>query len=373
MAVMIFKPIETCNANCIYCNVISKNNQAKMDYQLLELVFERINEYLLKFEVEPMHFTWHGGEVCTLGEEFIEYAFELQERICAHTKQRIRHLVQSNLTLINQRYIDAFRRLGVDNIGTSYEPLPGFRGLGKKRNSTLYNQKFMEGINLLERNSIPWGAIYVVHKKSLGNGRKIFDFFSNLNPRRLPNFNMVHVFGRDDLDLAISGEQFAEFLGEIFPHYWQHRSRFGPVQPFDRFISAIANNEPVGLCEFSGKCARQWIYVGPDGTASQCGIAGDYSILQYGNIRDRSIEDILSDDQRIGLEERVSFLKGSSCKGCRFWGVCRGGCPSYAYLENGTLHSRSQDCGSVKKFISEYFEPITGLKCNLPPDSDQFA
>ncbi len=373
MAVMIFKPIETCNANCVYCNVISKNNSIKMDYPLLEVVFQRIDEYLQQHRNETMQFTWHGGEVCTLGVDFIERAHEIQETYCSGTKARIRHLVQSNLTNINQKYVDAFKKLGIDSIGTSYEPLPGFRGLGKKRDSLAYNRKFMEGVNLLQKNGMAWGIIYVVHKKSLGHGRKIFDFFANLNPGRMPNFNMVHIFGRDELGLAITGEEFADFLAEIFPHYWKNRERYGDVQPFSRFISGATKKEPVGLCEYSGKCARQWIYVGPDGTASQCGIAGDYSILQYGNIKNRTIDEILNDEQREVMESRVGVLRNTTCNGCRFWGVCRGGCPAYAYLKNGSFQTRSPDCAAIRKFFTECFEPVTGLTCEFPPEHDRFT
>jgi sulfatase maturation enzyme AslB (radical SAM superfamily) len=120
MAIIIFKAIEKCNSNCIYCNVIKKHQDVVMDMGLVETVFGRINEFLLANPSETVTFTWHGGEVCLLGEQYLQKAHEIQTRLCPATGGRIKHLVQSNLTLITQGLIDAFKQLGITQIGSSF-------------------------------------------------------------------------------------------------------------------------------------------------------------------------------------------------------------------------------------------------------------
>ena len=47
MAVIIFKPTEKCNSNCIYCDVVARKDQhVVMSFDLLELVFKNIDEFL---------------------------------------------------------------------------------------------------------------------------------------------------------------------------------------------------------------------------------------------------------------------------------------------------------------------------------------
>ena len=80
-----------------------------MDFELLELLFIRMNKYLVGHPLETITFTWHGGEVCLLGSDYFNTAIRLQEKHCPDTRSRINHQVQSNLTLINQDIIDAFK------------------------------------------------------------------------------------------------------------------------------------------------------------------------------------------------------------------------------------------------------------------------
>src|SRR5512137_2689906 len=202
MAVIIFKAIEKCNSNCIYCQVIKKQQDEVMNYDLLKLIFIRMNDYLLKYPDETILFTWHGGEVCMLGADYFKVAIRLLDEYCSTTKTRINHLVQSNLTLINQDIIDQLKKLRITQVGSSFEPIHNIRGFGKKRDSESYNRKFIEGVKLLNKNNIGWGIIYVVHRLSLKMPLEIFYYLTNLNPRSHPNLNQVKIYGEDRNNLS---------------------------------------------------------------------------------------------------------------------------------------------------------------------------
>ena len=94
MKVMIFKPIERCNSNCVYCDVVKHGDRSIMSLDLLELIFQKINEYLLNHPEENFQLIWHGGEPCLLGAEYFLKALDFQNKHCPQTASRIKHDVQ---------------------------------------------------------------------------------------------------------------------------------------------------------------------------------------------------------------------------------------------------------------------------------------
>lgn len=151
MPTLIFKETEACNSNCIYCDVIARKKPRTIKKDLLRRVFVCINEYLEQNPKEYFSIVWHGGEPCIVGAEFYEHVLDLEDEVCPNTKNRIEYDIQTNLTLINQRMINVFRRMGITRVGTSYEPYKGIRGFGENRDSDAYNRKFFKGIELIEK------------------------------------------------------------------------------------------------------------------------------------------------------------------------------------------------------------------------------
>jgi uncharacterized protein len=366
MAVIIFKATEKCNANCIYCGVVKKANQDVMDYDLLTDIFKKINTFLLKNPKDKVAFTWHGGEVAMLGADYFEKAYEITQTECPETWKRIEHLVQSNMTALTQELLDAWKKLGISQIGTSFEPIDGIRGLGKNRDSKLYNKRFFQGVNLAEKNGFKWGFIYVVNKKSLENPLDTFHFLTNMNLKSSPMMNKMYDYGDDQTGLVINQDEYADFLGAIFPYWWKNRKRFSSVKPFSMFYDSIINGKIQMGCEYMGHCTNKWVYIGPTGETAQCGRAGDFGIMKYPNIKEFTLEEILFHKNRQPIDDRQINLPNTECKDCRFWGICHGGCVLDAYMATGDYSHKSPNCGWMQKFIIKYFEPITGVKVNMP-------
>ncbi len=371
MAVVIFKAIEDCNSNCLYCKVVKKPRDEVMSLALLETVFMRIGDFLRERPDETLEFTWHGGEACLLGADYFRAARRYQEKHCAGMEKRISHLIQSNMTLLSQDLVDAFKALGINKIGSSFEPLPNIRGFGPERDSDAYNRLFFKGVELAERNNLTWGVIYVVHRRSLGKAKEILRYLVNLNPRSLPQLNKIYLYEEDEFGLDISPEEYADFLGELFPMFWANRKRWGGLQPISTLVNAM-EREGGSVCDYSGKCTRKWLYIGPAGKASHCGKGGDYDLISYGNIRDRSIAEILADPLRAPLEARQESLPLGECKDCRFWGICHGGCPLDALATRGDILKASSHCAFIKRFMGEYVEPITGMTVNQRPHANEY-
>ena len=87
------------------------------------------------------------------------------------------------------------RKLGITSIGSSYDPISNIRGLGANRDWRAYNRRFLDAICLLEEEGFNWGVVYVVTQQSLAQPLEIFNFLTNLSPRRGLRFNPVLVYG----------------------------------------------------------------------------------------------------------------------------------------------------------------------------------
>ena len=332
---------------------------------MLELVFKRFNDFLEDHPEETIQLIWHGGEPCLLGVDYFKQALKIQQKVCLETYKRIEHAVQSNLTLITQDFLDIFSELGINMIGTSFEPIPHIRGIGKKRNSDLYNRKFLQGMRLLEKNNFSWGMIYVINKRSLGDPLKIFHFLTNFKLDVGPCLNPVKIFDEDKFDLAISPREIADWMGTVFREWYPHRDRYPNVRPFQSYTESLEKRKLNLGCEDSGQCAFNWIYIGPTGETSHCGRAGDYDLLNYGNIMDKSLDDIFNDDQRKLLDARNHYLRENDCKNCRFWGICHGGCPLDAYMKDRNFNRKYPNCTARKLLFEKYIEPVTGIKADF--------
>jgi len=368
MATVILKATEKCNSNCYYCDVAFKGySGGSMSLEVLEQVFHRTDEYLREQPEERVEILWHGGEPLLMGPSFFEAALDFQRSICRDTASRIDHNIQTNLTCFDESFLPVFAELGLTSVGTSYDPIPGLRGPGDPIDSDAYNARFMRATGILERNNIGWGLIYVVTRRSLENPIDLFYFLTNLRPDGGVNFNPVLIYDDQRKDVAISAEEYVGFLGTLFPVWWKARERFPEVQPFRSYVQTILNGNLHLGCVDSGRCTYVHINIAPNGDTSQCGRSADWGLLSYGNVEDRSFSEILRDSQRDQLAERMRILPETDCEGCRFWGLCHGGCPLDSWSAHGNFQHKTEWCEAKRGFLENHFEPLTGVRYESYP------
>ncbi len=280
MANIIFKPTEKCNSNCAYCDVVAKGGpRSTMTPEMLAVVFSRINEYLLENPSEKVNLIWHGGEPLMLGVDYFREAFELQEKLCGRTKDRLMHSMQTNMTLFDEKFAEVLLRLGIRSLGSSYDPEPGVRGPGAGRDTAAYNRMFLRGVSLAERLGFTWSVIYVVTRRSLTAPLDIFHFLSNFSQNGQFMMTPVLLYGEDKLGIGITPAEFADFLGAIFPLWWKTRKRYPNIKPFSGYVKNIIDGDLTVGCVDSGNCDKNHVYIGPDGMTSQCGRSADWDII----------------------------------------------------------------------------------------------
>jgi uncharacterized protein len=336
-----------------------------MDYELLEVVFKRMNEFLIKHPDEKLEFLWHGGELCLLGADYFNKAREIQNKTCPETSDRIHHSIQSNLTLINQDIINAFKNMGINQVGTSYDMYSQIRGIGANRDTKKYNELFFTGLELLRENNMLGSVIYVVHKKALSAPIDIFYHLCNIFYDSSVQFNIIHIYGEDKHELKITDEEFAHFIGIIFQEWWKYKYTLPQMSSFRDYYYVLADKQFHASCVKTGTCAYRWLYIDPLGKAKHC-CEGDFGHPGYGYIQKNTLEELYHHNFRNQILDRHYTLPQNECKGCRFWGVCHGGCAWNAKNYHNNFHTPN-NCKATKVFLEQYFEPVTGLRFNLPP------
>jgi uncharacterized protein len=332
-----------------------------MPFDILERFFVRANSFLIEWPEETLKIIWHGGEPLTLGPQYFYKALELKQTLCKDNGSRISFDMQSNLTLFSREYADVLKKMGINNFGTSFELLPGVRGSGGKKGSDIYNQQFIQALSLLEDEGFSWGIIYVVTKLSLKRPLELFRTLTNFVPSASVMFNPVTFYKDKPDQVAITPEEFVDFLGEIFTEWWRKRNRYPGVDPFKSLADNLIEGSESLICIDSGRCADTHLSVSPDGMVWQCGRSSDWGLMSYGSIVDFSLSDIMNHPQKEMLRKRPLILRDGECSGCRFWGICHGGCPLDALAETGSVMHKSPWCWTKKGFIEKYFEPITGI------------
>jgi uncharacterized protein len=333
-----------------------------MSLDTLALVLRRIGHYLVENPQEKVELVWHGGEPLLLGHDFFLRALELQHKYCDGALGRLSHSIQSNITLVDKGFVKVFRQMKVSGLGTSFEPIPHLRGFGATRDSDTYNRKFIDSVALLEESGINWSYIYVVTKRSLPLAEKLFYFLTNFTLHGSLMLNPVLIYGEDVHGLQITQSEYADFLGEFFKLWWLKRGSVPDVVPFIDYLSLYSGRDSGLTCSSAGRCAGTHLYIGPDGSTSQCGRSADWGIIQYKNIKEAEISDILSDERRMQIRDRSEILRAGECSGCRFWEMCHGGCPLDSFIEKHSFAHKSNWCAAKKLFLEKYFEPITGMR-----------
>lgn len=360
MPTLIVKPTERCTSNCAYCDVVTKEKRFEdMTADTLRLVFQRADDYLKAHPESVLTWIWHGGEPLLIGKPFYIQSLEMLRTVCETTRERIHFDMQSNLMLMDDEWAGLLKAMGMDSVGSSYDPLDGARGPGAVRDTAAYNRAFLKGRAVAKRNGIGVGIIYVLTKPALERPLDIFHHLVNLTGGGF-NIHPVLLYGSRRPDLAVTPDEYADFLGKIFPEWWAHRERYGDVEPFTSLVRNILEKSSSLGCVYSGACMREHISIAPNGHLSHCGRSEDWDLLDYGMLQERSLAEALADSQRTTLEERNGFLRQGECAECRFWNLCHGGCPLDGWAVEGGLRHRSPWGCAQRKFITEYFEPITG-------------
>jgi uncharacterized protein len=339
---LILQPTPFCNINCDYCYLPDRSNPKKMSGE----VIDRSLDLVLKSGLvkETLSIVWHAGEPLSVPLAFYQDAFARIEGLAPQIN--VTHSIQTNGTIIDQRWCDLFKKHNV-SIGVSIDG-PGFLHdrHRKDRRGRGTHAHVMRGIEALKANSIPFHTISVVTADSLDHPDEIFEFFLNLGAFQI-GFNIEELEGINSSSTIsdVANDKVEAFFRRIYT-LQQKASRYLPIREFDRAYSAIANvtgststcgNQqtlPFGILsiDWNGNISS----FSPELLGSS---SATYNNFVFGNVQQDSLETLLQNPIFLRIATEIHAGVQNCATQCEYFAFCGGGAPANKFYENGTFFS----------------------------------
>lgn len=339
---LILQPTPYCNINCDYCYLPDRSNSKKMSADVIDRAIDLVlKSGLVK---DRLSIVWHAGEPLAVPPAFYEDAFA---RIGSRaTEITITHSIQTNGTVIDQRWCDLFAKHAV-SVGVSVDGPAFIHDLHRKdRRGRGTHSSVMRGIEHLKNNSIPFHAIAVVTADSLAYPDEIFEFFLNLGAFQL-GFNIEELEGVHTLSTltAAATDKVETFFRRVYA-LQQKSSQYLPIREFDRAYNSIANvsnsdascgnqqTVPFGI--LSVDWAGNLSTFSPELLGSS---SASYNNFVFGNIQTDNLETLLQNPVFLRLATEIHAGVQNCAAKCEYFAFCGGGAPANKFYENGDFSS----------------------------------
>lgn len=349
-ATIIVKPTNECNLRCKYCYAADAGTEGTMTEDTL---YTLIDNSLDVFN--NVHFIWHGGEPLIPGVGFYETLIELQSEL-KEADQRITNSIQSNLTLLDDDFLDFFQQHDF-KIGTSID---GPREIHNR--TRVYHDgsgtfdDVMHAIGELKAIGITPGAIAVITKENVDHCEEIYRFFKQ---EAIPfKLNPVFECGRAkeySCDLSVKSERYSEAMIKLFD-LWVSEPKHFPIDTFDEIVGNIVTGKP-RLCSYTYSCQEKYFAVASNGDVYPCGRFDGEKQFRFGNINSDDFDMILTSDLRNAMVSRADKI--GACAPCEYKTICNGGCPHNAYTACGDPMEKDGFCD--KPLISHIHHKLLSL------------
>lgn len=351
---IIIKPTYACNFRCKYCYLSNetKSSHKKFDVKLAKKAIRQIRTVLEKKPRQKLSLIWHGGEPLLWGIENYRAIFAFMKEELSEVQYK--NSMQTNLSLINEEFIDLFMQHNV-HIGFS---LDGIKHINDSQRVDVAGagtfDTIMEKVAICKERGLSIGCIIVGSKKHIGHIPELYQFLCNHNLNF--KFNPLFAAGeaRNNTDeIGITPDEYAEMAIELFDLWYNDNEHNIKESNFEEIASNLLSNNP-SSCMFGKNCQEHFFAIAPDGDIMQCGRFCDTSLKEYayGNLREGTLSDILPRIKQSEAYKRSEFIEKSSCRRCKYYDICNGGCLHDGFLKSGDFKSKTFLCSAYKKIFS---------------------
>ena len=312
-----------CNLKCRYCfyNTRDQLTRTVMSEELLE---KFLGEYLELFSGHLL-FIWHGGEPLLAGLPFFQRVLGLQGKYLKEG-QTIRNAIQTNATLIDDKWAEFFRTHGF-KVGVSLD--------GDKESHDHFRlnhggdgsfDHVMRGIKVLRRHGIEPGIIQTLARDNTVHAREDFNFFANiLGVKRwgVNDFFDVNAVNQAMLSQSITNEDLTNFLKTYIDMWLAQDDGALQIREIENFLAGILGKR-ASSCTFNGECTR-YFCLGHDGKVYPCDRLLNRSELLFDDLASQSLLGVLNSPARLKYTEDVNALH-PDCASCEWQRACHNGC-----------------------------------------------
>lgn len=331
-----------CNLSCTYCyeeeDRVENGNDVNADYDM-DAIFEQLEEWKQKYPTDAPG--WHGGEPLLIDNEDLEKVFEWVDKNYDESPH-----IQSNGTLISDEHVEMFKEYDV-SVGISCDGPPELNKARKSRGADNedvtdnLSEITNENLRKLGEKGITVGVITVLTTVNAGTDEKLeklLDWIDELNQMGIMgHYNPALPYDDIQTEHSLDPSRLKEVYLQTWE--WMKEEDYREWNPFrdmqDNLLGNHLSNCVNQRCDvFNAGAAK---IVKGNGETTGCGktwsTVGDGIPFLQGPSSDTEYD---SDDERYEMLKQVPgpFTRDEpdmgGCKGCDYWNVCQGGCPSAA-------------------------------------------
>ena len=318
-------------------------------------VLERMIHSFMATDQSQYAFAWQGGEPTLMGLDFFKRVTALQQK-GGRSGAIVANGLQTNGTMLS----DEFARHLADHrflVGVSLDGPPEVhdryrRYVGGKGSHT----DVMRGIGFLKENKVEFNILTLVTRASVRNARQIYQYLCE-------NGFLFHQYiecvefdgGGEVLPLAVHGEEWGDFLCEIYDEWIKGDVRRVSIRLFDSILQMMVDGV-ANVCQMGRDC-RQYFVVEYKGDVYPC----DFFVepeLKLGNIMENSWQDLLGSHVYADFGRRKSEWN-SKCDECEYLRFCAGDCPKNRFRAGRDPKRLSELCEGWKQF---YKHSLAGFR-----------
>ena len=312
------KLTESCNFGCEFCRYANhRKADDGMSLDLVEKSLFEITSYNAKNKSLSSMVTFHGGEPLLYGIDRFNAVMEIENRLSREYGVSFRNCIQTNGALLNEEWCKFFKENDF-HVGLSFDG-PGDLNYHKSNRDFDFEASFVDAVKLLNSYDYNPGVISVITSKHIGHERELFDFFVNAGVHKLA---LSYCYNIED-DCSVDPIELADFLMKIYDIYYESSTDLH-IRELDEINRLILGQKPL-LCTMDKRCSCGTVLpITPDGDVVFCDDFNDKRII--GNIREQSLEEIISGETYRKYKEKSSLFIETACKNCEIYGFCGMGC-----------------------------------------------
>jgi uncharacterized protein len=370
LSLLVVQATPYCNLDCDYCYLPDRHDRRRLDPTLLDPILDTVLSS--PFVRGDFTLLWHAGEPLMMPPAFYDAAsHRVAAALARHGRGdlRITQAIQTNATVIDDRWCDCLARNGIQ-VGVSLDG-PAFLHDAHRRTRTGLGSHAatMRGIAQLRRHGLPFEVITVLTAASLDHPDALFHFFLEHGITDV-GFNMEETEGANRLS-SLDRPELEGRWRAFLERFWdlcasqpgalrvrEFETLCGQVLAESRLEHTDMNRPYVIL---SVDVEGRFSTFDPELLGVPTERYGDFTLGQVG--RD-SLEAVLATPtfQRIAADMAAGV---EECRhSCDHFALCGGGAGSNKYWEKGTLAcAETQACRWRVKLLSDVV--LRGLERSL--------
>ncbi len=351
ITVMVKPASGLCNMCCKYCFYMDElKHRAECTLSCMsEAVMKKVIMETLQFAENTCTYVFQGGEPTLAGLDFYKKWLEY-EKVHNVNQVHIYHSIQTNGLLLDDQWCD-FLKENRFLVGISLDGIQELHDEYRRNRSG--NGTFQNVIKNIERckaRGIDFNILTVVTNQLALQIEDVYRFYKEQGFQY-----QQYIACLDPLDMELGQQQYSlqpdiygEFLIKLF-RLWKADFLAGEgvsIRLFENYL-CILLGMPIESCEQRGVCGCQTV-IEADGSVYPCDF---YAIDEY-KIGSLAFEDMQSVERRRRQKKFIeaSLNHSESCKECRYFRLCRGGCRRHRDGV-GDLQGHNIFCSSYRIFF----------------------